>query len=76
MTFKTWKSVGDYLNQGWIILYEGRLYRQQRGFFYGDKPIILFLNSFGNWDSTFTKKIDEWKEGKDLSKVKRYGFQE
>ena len=30
MTFKTWKAVGDYLDQGWIVLYEGRLYKRQR----------------------------------------------
>lgn len=75
MTFKTWKAVGDYLNQGWIILYEGRAYRQQR-LLYGGLGNILFLNSYGNWDSTFCKSIDQWRDGRELSKVKRYGFQE
>lgn len=76
MTFKTWKAVGDYLDQGWIVLYEGRLYKRQRMLLGGELGNILFLNSYGNWDSTFCKGVDQWKEGRELSKVKRYGFQE
>ena len=75
MKFRTWKAVDDYLNQGWIVLYEGRLYKQQRGLD-GELGYILFLNSYGNWDSTFHKSVDQWSEGKELGKVKRYGFQE
>ena len=77
MTFKTWKAVGEYLDQGWIVLYEGRVYKRSVTL---SQPLgpesILFLNSYGNWDSTFCKSVDQWKEGRELSKVKRYGFQE
>lgn len=73
MSFKSWKAVDRYLGQGWIILYEGRLFRRRKFGDYGKE--ILYMTMDGNWEST-GKEFDQWREGKIVEWVKKYGFQE